>query len=184
MLGQLKARNQTEQQLNRLEANWRRTFSTPRQTWRVSLWVHLPSFSLTGLWFFSKCVGITRLLKSIEKQEFTKGYWGSITPPVTPLSGDNRTSRSHISKNTMGSFLALTSHARREHQLHYNDVIMCTIASQITSVTIVYSTGYSDADQRKHQSSASMAVVRGSHRDRWIPRTNGQWRGKCFHFMT
>ena len=48
--------------------------------------------------------------------------------------------------------------------LHYNDVIMGTIASQITSLTIVYSTVYSDADQRKHQSSASLAFVRGIHR--------------------
>ena len=37
-------------------------------------------------------------------------------------------------------------------------------ASQITSLTIVYSTVYSDADQRKHQSSASLAFVRGIHR--------------------
>ena len=42
---------------------------------------------------------------------------------------------------------------------HYNDVIMGTIASQITSLTVVYSTVYSDADQRKHQSSASLAFV-------------------------
>ena len=57
---------------------------------------------------------------------------------------------------------------------HYNDVIMDAIASQITSLVIVYSAVYSDADQRKHQSSASLAFVRGIHRDRWIPRTNGQ----------
>ena len=48
--------------------------------------------------------------------------------------------------------------------LHYSDVIMGTIASQITSLTIVYSTIYSGADQRKHQSSASLAVVRGIYR--------------------
>ena len=47
---------------------------------------------------------------------------------------------------------------------HYNDVIMGSIASQITSLTIIYSTVYSDADQTKHQSSASMAFVRGIHR--------------------
>ena len=34
---------------------------------------------------------------------------------------------------------------------HYIDVIMTTMASQITSLTVVYSTVYSDADQRKHQ---------------------------------
>ena len=56
---------------------------------------------------------------------------------------------------------------------HYTDVIMTTIASQITSLTIVYSTVYSDADQRKHQSSASLAFVWGIHWDRWIPRTKG-----------
>ena len=44
---------------------------------------------------------------------------------------------------------------------HYNDAVMGAIASQITSLTIVYSTVYSDADQRKHQSSASLAFVRG-----------------------
>ena len=49
-------------------------------------------------------------------------------------------------------------------KLHYNDVIMGKIASQITSLTIVYSTVYSDADQRKHQSSTSLAFVRGIHR--------------------
>ena len=35
---------------------------------------------------------------------------------------------------------------------HYSDVIMGTMVSQIISLTIVYSTVYSDADQRKHQS--------------------------------
>ena len=70
------------------------------------------------------------------------------------------------------------------HFPHYIDVIMTTMASQITSLTVVYSTVYSDADHRKHQSSASLAFVWGIHRDRWIPRTKGQLRGKCFHLMT
>ena len=70
-------------------------------------------------------------------------------------------------------------------QLHHNnDVIMTWIASQITSLTVVYSIVYSDADQRKHQSSALLAFVWGIHRDRWIPRAKGQLRGKCFHLMT
>ena len=46
----------------------------------------------------------------------------------------------------------------------YSDVIMSTIASLITSLTILYSTLYSDADQRKHQSSASLVFVWGIHR--------------------
>ena len=47
---------------------------------------------------------------------------------------------------------------------HYCDVIMNTVASQITSLTIVYLTVNSDIDQRKHQSSASLAFVRRIHR--------------------
>ena len=44
---------------------------------------------------------------------------------------------------------------------HYSDVIMSAIACQITSVSIVYSTISSDANQSKHQSFASLAFVRG-----------------------
>ena len=47
---------------------------------------------------------------------------------------------------------------------HYNDVIMGAIASQTTSLSIIYPTIYSDADQRKHQSSMSLAFVWGIHR--------------------
>ena len=54
---------------------------------------------------------------------------------------------------------------------HYNDVTMTTMVSQITSLNAVYSIVNSSADQRKHQSSASLAFVQGIHRDRWIPRT-------------
>ena len=61
---------------------------------------------------------------------------------------------------------------------------MTTMAYQITSLTVVYSIGYSGVDQRNHQSPASLAFVWGIHRDRWIPRIKGQWRGKCFHLMT
>ena len=48
--------------------------------------------------------------------------------------------------------------------MHYNDVIMSTMTSQITSLTIVYWTVYSGTDQKKHQSTASLAFVRGIHR--------------------
>ena len=41
---------------------------------------------------------------------------------------------------------------------------MSEMASQITGVSIVYSTVCSHADQRKHQSSASLAFVREIHR--------------------
>ena len=48
--------------------------------------------------------------------------------------------------------------------VHFTDVIMSAMAFQITSLTIVYSTVYLGADKRKHQSSTSLAFVRGIHR--------------------
>ena len=43
---------------------------------------------------------------------------------------------------------------------YHIDVIMIKIASQITSLAVVYSFFHSGTDQRKHQSSASVAFVR------------------------
>ena len=53
--------------------------------------------------------------------------------------------------------------ARYTKLYHYNDVIVGAMASPITSLTFVYSTVYSGADQSKHQSSASLAFVWGIH---------------------
>ena len=52
----------------------------------------------------------------------------------------------------------------RSGLIHYDDVIMTMLASQITSLTVVYSIVYSGVHQRKHQSSASLAFVREIHR--------------------
>ena len=59
------------------------------------------------------------------------------------------------------------------YRFHYSDVIMSTMASQIASLMIVDSTVYSGADQRKHQSSASVAFVRGIHR--WPVNSPHKW---------
>ena len=50
---------------------------------------------------------------------------------------------------------------------------MGAMASQITGVSIVYSIVCSSADQRKHQSSASLAFVREFSGNRWIPPHKG-----------
>ena len=47
---------------------------------------------------------------------------------------------------------------------HYNDAIMSAMASQFTSLTVVYSTVYSRRRTKEHQSCASLAFVRGIHR--------------------
>ena len=54
-------------------------------------------------------------------------------------------------------------HSCQVYDPHYSNVIMSTIASQTTSLTIVYSTVYSGADKKKHQSSTSLAFVRRIH---------------------
>ena len=56
----------------------------------------------------------------------------------------------------------------KNYNTHYSYVTMGAMAPQISSLTIVNSTVYSGANQRKHQSNA----LQGGHR--WMPRTNGQ----------
>ena len=46
-------------------------------------------------------------------------------------------------------------------------------ACQITSIAIAYTTVYTGADQRKHQSSASLAFVWGIHR--WSVNSSHKW---------
>ena len=52
--------------------------------------------------------------------------------------------------------------------MHYSDIIMSAMASQITGFPIVCSTDCSDANQRNHQSSESLTFVGESTGDRWI----------------
>ena len=68
--------------------------------------------------------------------------------------------------------------------IHYCDVTMGAMASQITSLTIVYPTVHLGANQRKHQRSASLAFVWGIHR--WPANSPHKWpvTRKCFHLMT
>ena len=56
---------------------------------------------------------------------------------------------------------------------HYDDVIMGAMAFQINGLTIVYLTVYSGANQRKHQSYASPAFVRGIYR--WPVNSPHKW---------
>ena len=52
---------------------------------------------------------------------------------------------------------------------HYSDVMVGMMVSHIPGIPVC-----SGADQRKYQSSAALAFVRGIHRWRWIPFTKGQ----------
>ena len=65
---------------------------------------------------------------------------------------------------------------------HYNNYIMGTVTSQITSLAIVYSAVYSGADQRKYQGSASLAFEWGMHRGPVNSPHKGPVTRKMFSF--
>ena len=85
-----------------------------------------------------------------------------MTPPVKCFSSDPNKDNKQA-KTAKTSYLYWNSFLIWPGLLifHNNDVMMSAMASQITNLTIVYSTVYSGADQRKHQSSASLPFVRG-----------------------
>ena len=66
---------------------------------------------------------------------------------------------------------------------HYSDGIMSAMASQITGVSTVCLKVFPCADQRKHQSSASLAFVRGIHRWRVDSPRKGPVTRKMFPFV-
>ena len=61
----------------------------------------------------------------------------------------------------------------KQTHAYYNDVTMSAIASQITSLAIVYSTVYPGTDEGIYQSSASLDFVRGIHR--WPVNSLHKW---------
>ena len=75
--------------------------------------------------------------------------------PVDTLKASILNYQSYIAK------LVLMDHryVTHKHREDYSEVIMNAMTSQITSLTIIYSTVYSGADQRKHRSSTSLTFV-------------------------
>ena len=67
---------------------------------------------------------------------------------------------------------------------HYIDVIMSTMASQITVISIVYWTACSGADQRIAKATHNSPLWSESTSDWWILHTKGKLQGKWFHSMT
>ena len=115
----------------------------------------------------------------------------SIVPPnPTPPPPHPRDGRSE--EGFQGGFHRVRLSTILGSALHYSDVILGAMASQITTLTIVYSTIYTGADQRKHQSFTPLAFVRGIHRwpvnspqiHRWPVNSphKGPVTGKMFPF--
>ena len=112
------------------------------------------------------CVHLTRTVNLVNHGHASK----PVGPPTLMLWKQHnwldriQNVAHHMGISRKSSFCITTDHLCRELSSHCNDVIMGAIASQITSLTMVYSIVYSDADQRKHQSSALLTFVRGIHR--------------------
>ena len=94
-------------------------------------------------------------------------------PPKLILNSHLTKSRPFIMHNTHFNCPIVLVILHRTLPCHYNDLIMGTKAPQITSLMIVYSTVYSDADQRKHQSSALLAFGWRIHR--WPVNSPHKW---------
>ena len=102
--------------------------------------------------------------------------WSKITQQLTRCKISDHPTQANQYKSIRGVYfkyifpstdkrLVTSSNNRIQHtQIHYNDGIMSAMASQITGDSIVCSTVGSGADRRKHQSSASLACVRGINR--------------------
>ena len=87
------------------------------------------------------------------------GIWNKVLTTAKLLTMEKYT------KNSSATYVTI--------HMHYNDVIMGAMASQITSLMIVYSSIYSGAGQRTHQSSGSRAFVGGMHR--WPVNSTHKW---------
>ena len=94
--------------------------------------------------------------------KYTNFSWGSVLVLTMKCQGHSKGKCG--SPSGLNFSLLSCTHVSDLQKAHYSDVIIGAIASQITSLTIVYSAMYSSASQRKHQSSMSLVHVRGIHR--------------------
>ena len=124
-------------------------------------WTNIVAF----WWKIQRCLFFQRGLLTITKYPITAySAIGSVIPYQLAIS-----SHSHVDLlYDRLTILVRGPHSRsvlgQKFHHHYDDVIMTMLASQITSLPVVCSIVYSDVNQRKHQSSASLAFVREIHR--------------------
>ena len=104
----------------------------------------------------------------------------SMSPPGAGRNPD----LDHSLLSTMLLLVDIFYGNRHIHTYHYNDVIMTTMTSQITSLTVVYSTVYSDADKKKTSKLRVTGLCVGNSPGPVNSPHKGQLRGKSFHLMT
>ena len=159
-------------------ASWRHQMEAFPRYWPFVLGIHRSpmnsphkrpvTLTLMSLW----CVCLHKLLNKQSNDRWFETTWRRNTCDVTVIcvmgihwSPVNSPCTGPVILSFMTALkLAWIMCRTYMYSRHYGGVLMGAIASQITSLTIVYSTVYSDADQRKHQGSASLAFVWGIHR--------------------
>ena len=132
------------------------------------------------LWtqYMARCANVTSVRYGGGNNCVCWSSWGTNFRPkisTTRPSGNSAVIAQCRRESTRGRYISCMWMEGMHHSvpIQYNDVIMGKKAPQITSVTIVCSPVYSGADQRKHQSSASLAFVQGIHR--WPVNSPHKW---------
>ena len=140
------------------------------QCWHIVNWSIGHKFKLNLNQNTNLCIGENEFANAISKIE------------AISIGLNMTTQRSHICDRVIPSLIRRQRWWHMASIVHYSDVIMSALVSQITCVSIVCSTVCSGADQRKHQSSASLAFVRGI--DWWLVDSlhKGQVTRKMFSF--
>ena len=119
-------------------------------------------------WLWEYAIFICNFMTQIPCNLMPRRLW--MMPPMNINATINKTDAFHINylykiQDRFNRYNTITPlPTSLGGTAHDNDVIMSAMASQISSLTIIYSTVYSGTDQRKLQSSASLAFVRGIHR--------------------
>ena len=130
-----------------------------------------------------RCIHIVRAEIQVNKTAMYLQYFCSVYQLQVDNTEAGKRNKNIVNALNSGTFLGFVSGKYVPYinsfifcifvGAHYSNVTMGAMPSQNTSLTIVYSTVYSGADQRKHQSSASLAFVRGIHR--WPVNSPHKW---------
>ena len=147
--------------------SWFGKYSSPSQFFRIAPQAgvayinsvclqYTTSLPCMFVWYFKVvCIMITSWHGNILR--FTRPLHGfDRSPEDSPLK-----MATEIPAHSEGCYVQNTF-----SPVHYSDAIMGAMASHTTGVSIIYSIIFSGVDQRKYQTSASLAYVRETH---WWP---------------
>ena len=132
--------------------------------WKILATIYSISYSITmrvcsGLSYFIPIIVVCVFIPIIVICWVTQYPWR--LPKESIRKSQAASNHNKAQRGDSGSNYWCTESDRKKKMYNYSDAIMGAMVSQITSLTIVYSTVYSSVNQRRHESSASLAFVRG-----------------------